>query len=415
MLKSSPNFVLNNKNYKILTPDGYENFVGVNKITKNCYIHLVFSNGSEINCSEDHPFLTIDGLVKAKDLNKKIQIETKDGFGCFVTKKRKINKKIDLYDIVNSGERHLYYSNDIVSHNCSFLGSTNTLITGEKLATLAYKEPIKKHSDMVIYEDVVKEEYSDDTGELLTKDHTYVICADVSEGKNLDYSAFSVFDISVMPYRQVARYRNNALPPILYPSILKSCAEYYNNAYVLIEVNNNPQVADLLLEDLEYENVLQVASGNKRAQTVVINKGTNVARGVKMTPLVKRIGCSTLKTLIENDKLVINDFETISELTTFVVNGPSFAAEEGCNDDLAMVAVIFSWLTTQKFFKELVEHDLRKMLQYEHFNYVEEEQIPAPIVTTGLEFDHFVEDGAVWIESSSSDPYGKLYKELFNF
>ncbi len=407
--------VYNDLQYKILTPDGYENFLGVNKITKSCYIHLKFSNGKEIKCSEDHPFLTIDGLILAKELDKKTLVLTKDGDGCFVISKRKIKRKIDLYDIVNSGEKHLYYTNDIISHNCNFLGSTNTLVTGEKLSTLAYKDYIKKYSDMLIYEDVVKEEYSDDTGELLTKDHTYVLCADVSEGKNLDYSAFSVFDISVMPYRQVAVYRNNALPPILYPSILKSCAEYYNNAYVLIEINNNPQVADLLLEDLEYENVLQVASGNKRAQTVVINRGTNVARGLKMTPLVKRIGCSTLKTLVENDKLVINDFETISEMTTFVVNGPSFAAEEGCNDDLCMSLVIFSWLSTQKFFKELVEHDLRKMLQYEHFNYIEEEQVPIGEITTGLEIPHFVEDGAVWIESSSRDPYNDLIKQVLNF
>jgi Terminase large subunit, T4likevirus-type, N-terminal/Terminase RNaseH-like domain len=298
---------------------------------------------------------------------------------------------------------------------CNFLGSTNTLISGEKLATLTYKEQIGKYSDMVIYEHPVKEAYDNDTGEFLNKDHLYAISVDVSEGKNLDYSAFSVFDISCMPYKQVAIYRNNAIPPMLYPTVIKACAEYYNNAHVLIEINNNPQVASTLIEDLEYENVLKVASGNKRAQTVSLFGGRNVALGLKMSPLVKRIGCSTLKTLIENDKLVINDFETISELTTFVQEGPSYKAEEGCNDDLAMTLVIFSWLATQKYFKEIVEHDIRKQLQLEHFNFSEEEQLPAMEVDDGISVKHFIEDGAVWIETNNPDPYGSILSDMMDF
>jgi Terminase RNaseH-like domain/Terminase large subunit, T4likevirus-type, N-terminal len=297
-----------------------------------------------------------------------------------------------------------------------FLGSTNTLVSAEKLATLAYKNPVSRYSDTVIYEEPVKDAFDDETGEQISKDNTYVITVDVSEGKNLDYSAFNVINISTMPYRQVAVYRNNAIPPMLFPTIIKAVAEYYNNAFVLIEINNTPQVADLLLEDLEYDNVLQVSSGNKRAQTVTINRGSkNVARGVKMSPLVKRMGCSTIKTLIENDKIIINDFETISEFTTFVINGPSFAAEEGCNDDLVMSFVIFGWLATQKFFKEMVEFDVRKQLQMEHFNYVEEEQLPLGEISNGKEIAHFVEDGAVWVESNYSDPYGEVLKSLLDF
>jgi hypothetical protein len=299
---------------------------------------------------------------------------------------------------------------------CDFLGSTNTLISGEKLATLVYKNPINKYSDALIYEEPIKETYDEETGEQISKDNTYVICVDVSEGKNLDYSAFSVVNISTMPYRQVAIYRNNSIPPMLFPTIIKAVAQYYNNAFVLIEINNTPQIADLLLEDLEYDNVLQVSSGNKKAQTVTINRGgKNIARGVKMSPLVKRMGCSTIKTLVENDKLILNDFETISEFTTFVINGPSFSAEEGCNDDLAMTLVIFGWLVTQKFFKEMVEIDIRKQLQMEHFNYIEEEQLPMGEISTGREISHFVEDGAVWVESIYTDPYGDILKNLIDF
>jgi len=296
---------------------------------------------------------------------------------------------------------------------CNFLGSTNTLVSGEKLASLAYQSQVGKYSDMIIYEQPVKDTIDDDTGEPLTKDHLYAITVDVSEGKNLDYSAFSVFDISGMPYRQVAVYRNNTIAPMLFPSIIKACAEYYNNAYVLIEINMNPQIADILSEDLDYENVLRVFTGNKKPQTLSMKGGRGIAQGLKMSPLVKRIGCSTLKTLIENDKLIISDFETISEMTTFVQEGPSYKAEEGCNDDLAMTLVIFGWLATQKLFKEIVEHDLRKQLQIENFDFIEDEMLPVLGPTTGLETKHFIEDGAVWVETTSSDPYRQIFNELF--
>jgi len=299
---------------------------------------------------------------------------------------------------------------------CSFLGSTNTLISGEKLATLAYKEPVGKMQDMIIFEQPVKELYDDDTGRIINKDHLYAMTVDISEGKNLDYSAFNIYDVSGMPYRQVARYRNNNIPPMLYPTILKSCAEYYNNAYVLIELNNNPQVADLLVEDLGYENVLRVFTGNKKPQTLSMKGGKGVTPGVKMTPLVKRQGCSTLKTLVENDKLIINDFETISELTTFVQEGPSYKAEEGCNDDLAMTFVIFGWLASQKLFKDIVDHDLRKQLQLEEFDYVEEESLPV-IAPPNPDINYFIEDDAVWVEGNNPglDPYKKLFDDSFRF
>jgi len=297
---------------------------------------------------------------------------------------------------------------------CEFLGSTNTLISGEKLASLPYKEQLTEYSDMIVYEEPVKETYDEYTGKLETKEHVYVINVDVSEGKNLDYSAFSVIDVSCMPYKQVAVYRNNSIPTILYPSVIKASAEYYNNAFVLIEVNNTPQVADVLIEDLGYENVFRVKSGNKKAQQVCLQWGKNTASGVKMTPLVKRIGCSMLKTLIENDKLVINDFETISELTTFVQEGPSYKAEEGCNDDLAMTLVLFGWLSTQKVFKDILEHDLRKQLQAEHFEVPDEENLPVISPTNGREIPHFIEDDSVWVFGNSKTSYDEFLSSFFD-
>lgn len=302
---------------------------------------------------------------------------------------------------------------------CEFLGSTNTLISGEKLACLTYKEPVGKLADVVIYEKPVKEDYDDETGDQISADHMYAIVVDVSEGKNLDYSAFSVFDVSGIPYRQVAVYRNNSIPPMVFPNIIKTCAEYYNDAHVLVEINNSPQVAEILLEDLEYENVFKIKSGNKKAQTITFGAGRGISYGLKTSPLTKRIGCSTLKTLIESDKLLINDFETVSELTTFVNNGKSFAAEEGCNDDLAMTLVNFGWLVTQKLFKELVDNDIRKQLQLEHFEYIEEDQLPLGENYSGNDIPFYVEDDDVWIEAGKDtnfrDPYRGLMKNYTNF
>lgn len=390
--------ILNKNNYKILTPNGYENFFGVNKILKDKYIHLKFSNGKELKCSEDHPLMTINGIIKAQHIDKKTMVESIDD-GCFVISKRLIKKKIELFDIVNSGKDHLYYSNGLVSHNCEFLGSSNTLIDGTKLQQLAAKDYIEELHGMEIFEFPVKEYHDEETQKLVDKDHIYFICADVSEGKNLDYSAFSVFDCSTIPYKQVATYRNNTISPLLFPDVLKMCAEYYNNAYVLIEINNNPQVADCLFQDLEYENVLQISSGNKHKQTLS-ESGKATQNGLNMSPLVKRTGCSTLKTLIETNKLEIYSADTIYELSTFIVNKGSFAAEDGANDDLAMTLVMFAWLTTQKLFIEISSSDIRKRLQIEHNYSKNDEEIadapPSPMFQNPFFDKYTLEDGDLW-------------------
>lgn len=396
-----PNSVrLNDTNKKILTPNGFESFLGVNKILKNSYVHLKFSNGKELRCSEDHPLITIEGLVKVKDIDKKTQVESDDG-GCFVISKRNIKKQIELFDIVNSGKDNIYYSNGIVSHNCEFHGSTNTLIDGTKLQVMMAREPLELDENdaygMEIYEKPVKEYYDEETQKLVDKDHIYVICSDVSEGKNLDYTTFSVLDCSTIPYRQVATYRDNAISPMLFPDVLKLCAEYYNNAYVLIEINNNPQVADILYQDLEYENVFKISIGNKQPQTLS-ESGKATQNGLNMSPLVKRNGCSALKTIIETNKLEVYSSETIYELTRFIATNNSFAAEEGAHDDLAMTLVMFAWLTTQKLFIELSSTDIRKRLQIEH-NYAKEDDIdipPMPQFSDSLRDKYVYEDGDLW-------------------
>lgn len=286
-----------------------------------------------------------------------------------------------------------------------FLGSSNTLISGQKLQQLTYREPIAEHDKMKIYEYPIK---GDDD---VKKDHLYAICVDVSEGRNLDCSAFSIFDISTTPYRQVATYKSSSISPILFPTVIYNAARLYNDAYILVEINNNPQVADIIHQDLEYENLWKIFTGNKKPQQLHSGFGRGIQMGLKMSPAVKRIGCSNLKTLIEGDKLVIADFDTYSELTTFVANKTSFAAEDDANDDLVMTLVIFAWVATQKYFKDIVNHDIRKQIQLENMNQLDEEVLPAPIIDDGLDHPFELIGGDLWETSNGGEVYAGFIRD----
>ena len=289
-----------------------------------------------------------------------------------------------------------------------FLGSSNTLISGAKLQALTFRDPTENRGLLQIWERPVTNE--DDP----TYDHKYAITVDVSEGKNLDASAFSVFDISETPYRQVARYRSTSISPLLYPTEIYNAAKYYNNAYVLVEINNTPQVADILHSDLEYDNLLKVVTGNKKAQSVSAGFGRGTQLGVKMSTLTKRIGCSNLKTLIESDKLIVNDFETISELGTFVSDNTTFKADGEANDDLVMTLVLFAWLTTQSFFKDIVNHDVRKQLQLKQLDQLDEEMLPIGEISNGFDDPFVQEDGEMWVTADSMDQYNDIVKKHFS-
>jgi hypothetical protein len=280
-----------------------------------------------------------------------------------------------------------------------FLGSSNTLISGQKLQQMVYQTPIADFDMMKIYHQPVK---GDDE---ITKDHLYMIVVDVSEGRNLDFQAFSVIDISTTPYQQVASYRSSSISVMLFPTVIYNAAKLYNDAYILIEINNNPTIADIIHQDLEYENLLKVFTGNKKPQQLSSGFGRGVQMGVKMSVAVKRIGCSNLKTLVESNKLVVNDFDTISELTTFVADKTSFKADDGYNDDLVMGLVIFAWASGQKYFKDIVNHDIRKQIQLENLNQVDEEVLPAPIIDNGLERPFEVIDGDVWELNEGGEVY----------
>ncbi len=279
-----------------------------------------------------------------------------------------------------------------VEFECEFLGSVNTLINPAKLRNLVYEEPQTRNAGLDIYNKAEKE-------------HNYIITVDVARGLGNDYSAFIVFDTTEFPYQVVAKYRNNEIKPMLFPNIILDVAKGYNNAYVLIEVNDiGDQVASIMQYDLEYENILMASMRGRNGQIVGQGfSGKKTQLGVRMTSAVKKLGCSNLKTMLEDDKLLTVDYEIISELTTFAQKHQSFEAEEGCNDDLAMCLVIFAWLVQQDYFKEMSDNDIRKRIYEEQKNQIEQDMAPFGFIQTGLESESFVDDdGTRW----HTDEYG---------
>ena len=266
-----------------------------------------------------------------------------------------------------------------------FVGGTNTLINASILKNLVFKSPVENRSGIDIYEHP-------------KEDRIYAMGVDVSRGENLDYSAFSVFDATEFPYRQVAKYRNSSVSPLMYPSIIASCAQNYNNAYVLIETNGiGQQVADILHGEMEYENIVLITAKGRAGQVFDGGFGKGATQlGITMSKKVKQVGCSMLKDLIEGEKLITNDFETISELSSFVSKAQSYEADVGCHDDLVMSMLLFAWLTSQPHFKDITDLDLRRRMLEEKMQAMEDEILPFGFTNT-IEDEGFVDnDGQAW-------------------
>jgi len=281
---------------------------------------------------------------------------------------------------------------------CEFLGSVDTLIAPSKLKSLVYDDPIKRSKGLDVYYEPQEH-------------HDYLITVDVARGVGNDYSAFVVVDITTFPHNIVGKYRNNEIKPMLFPSVIVDVAKAYNNAFILCEVNDvGDQVAAIIQYDLEYQNLLMCSMRGRAGQIVGQGfSGKKTQLGLKMSKTVKKVGCLNLKTMIEEDKLIFNDYEIISELTTFIQKHNSFEAEEGCNDDLAMCLVIYAWLVAQDYFKELTEQDVRKRLYEEQKNQIEQDMSPFGFILTGFEDKAEVDvDGDLW----HLDEYGDRSHEF---
>lgn len=356
-----------NSRFQISTPTGFRNFAGVQKKRVNTLYQINFVDGTHIKCSGGHAFLTDNGFIKAENLSLHNTLT-----GKAIKSISYESGSFEVYDPVGVEEHSTYYSEGVISHNTEFIGSSNTLISAAKLRSMVFANILEQQGFFDIYEKP-------------KPDGIYAIMVDVARGQGQDYSAFSVIDVSQIPYRQVAKYRDNNISPLLYPTIIFNAGRMYNDAFVLVEISDiGQQISDILHFELEYENLVKIQMKGKQGQQITGGNVKKIAFGVKTSVATKRIGCSNLKTLIESDKLLIQDADTIMELTTFTAQKESFKAEEGNHDDLAMTLVLFGWFVAQRNFKDAMKDDIRKVLQQEQLNILDEDIIPFGIIEDGI-------------------------------
>jgi hypothetical protein len=289
----------------------------------------------------------------------------------------------------------LKYNQEVL---CKFLGSSLTLIDSSTIEYMSTCPTVYSKDGLDLYEYPIKAE-RDDEEKLVRKPHSYVIVADTAKGVGGDYSAFVVIDITEVPYKLVGKYRDNKIAPMLYPTVIHKVARDFNDAYVLIETNSSEQVAHILHNELEYGNLVFVNRSTKSGQVVSGGFGGGKTQlGVNTDKRVKRIGCFTFKSLLEEKKLLVFDADVISEISTFIQVRDSYQADEGYHDDLVMPLVLFSWLTTNPYFREMSDVNIREAMYQERIKQIEEEVVPFGFIMSGNEEELIVEDGDVWKE-----------------
>lgn len=253
---------------------------------------------------------------------------------------------------------------------CEFLGSSNTLIHPSVLSRLVFFPPSVTNQGVNIFSDP-------------KKGHQYFMTVDLAEGLGQDSSAFTVIDVTTVPYEVVATYQSSTVSELLLPTLLMNVARYFNQAWVLVETNIGSQVVNILHQDLEYENIVTTKTSGRKG--VMLGSGGQQSRlGVKTTKVTKRIGCSNLKSMVESDKIKLNDFNVIQQLSTYVADKSSFNAEEGHHDDLVMCLVLFSWMVSQEYFKELSDTDVRQRILEENERQMEDAMSPFGFQDDGM-------------------------------
>ena len=372
----------NNGAIKIKTPTGYSTFSGIKEKTVNEYIRITTNNGNTIKCTTNHPLLTVDGFKSAESLiESESVLVTNSGFDV-VTKIETIQESIKVYDILDVELNHEYFTNGFISHNCvEFMGSSDNLIDGSVLKNIKAEAV----PDKSIH---VSPSYGYTVYENPMPGHSYVITVDVSRGKGLDYSAFQIIDVTSVPYKQVAVFKNNIISPRDFATFIVTSAKLYNDAMILVEVNDlGAQVSDIIYYDYEYENLIFTESAGTRGKRVSINGNKTADKGIRTTTNIKSTGCSMLKLLIEQRKLIINDLATIDELATFSKKAKSYEAETGKHDDLVMCLVLFAWLTTDGYFKSLTDIDIMHSLREMNDEQIYNELTPFGIITGYGEYE----------------------------
>lgn len=358
--------VKNNKNFEILTPYGWSDFDGITKTIKKGLIQIITNNNDVLKCTFEHKILCDNNIfIDAKQLKIGDKIYTKNGISIIINIEIDENYENYVYDAKDVEKNNVYYTNDIISHNCvEFLGSSGTLIAGWKLKELTYELPLYEHNGIRQYKKSVK-------------NNIYVCIVDVSRGKGLDYSAFQIINVTQMPYEQVCTFRDNMTTPADYASIIHTMCKTYNNASVMVELNDiGGQVADALHFEFEYEHIIYTENNGRSGKRVSGGFKNNVDRGLRTTKNVKSVGCSMLKLLIEQNQLLLYDHNTIHELKTFSQKFSSYEAEPGCHDDLVMCLVLFGWLSDQNYFRHIVDINTLMELRDKSENELFDELVP---------------------------------------
>lgn len=333
--------LLNNK-YEVLTPTGWQDFDGVAYSPKK--VVEVKTTTGLTRTSDTHRVIVDGAEVRALALNPGTVLAP----GIEVISSLLTDSVDVLYDLVNVAGGNLYIADGFVHHNCEFQGSSGTLISGTKLQQLAFGEPVHQDEWLTVYAKPDPE-------------RRYVATADISEGVERDFSVCTVFDVTEKPFRIAAVYRSNIVPPSVFTEVLFRLGTQYNKALMIPETNSmGKQVAYDLWYEYDYDAVLRTV--NKETGHV-INYGHGSELGIRTTKPTKRLGCSSLKSLIETDLLIVQDYQAITELGTFISNGSSWSAANDKCDDVVMTLVIFAWFTQQRYFEEYMTDSINSVFR----------------------------------------------------
>ena len=267
----------------------------------------------------------------------------------------------------------------------TFFGTGDTLIDAETLMTLRAQPYISVHEGgcLKVYTECVK-------------GHEYIMTVDVSKGLAQDYSTFNIIDVSTRPFKQVAVYKNNRISPLLFPNVIYKYATAYNEAYVIVESNDQGSlVTNGLYHDMEYENL--------HVESAIRADGL----GVLMTRKSKRIGCQGFKDVLESGKLELVDEETILECSTFEARGQSYEATPGNHDDLVMNMVMFGYFINSNHFGDLTDINMKELMYQQQMADIEADVLPFGYVDDGISDlpRHVPDDGREgWQIQEVADP-----------
>ncbi len=340
--------------YEVLTPTGFKPFKGIRKKTINSEIFTItFENGLRLHCTPEHRILLADNSYQtANNLGVGQNVITSTGIQTIQNITMDFQTGTGVYDLLDV-ETHCYYTNGVISHNCEFMGASNTLIASKTLNTLVWNTPLMEQET---YQGVFRK-YVDPI-----ENHVYVCVVDVSEGVGMDYSVVNIIDITDNKYIQVALYKSNKIPAILLSECISFMAQTYNMAIVLIENNGiGVLVLNELKYNLEYENLILTTKND------ISDYGETL--GVRTDKKVKAAGCTQLKLLMESNILEIHDQDTIQELFSFSRYKTSYAAEVGAHDDIVMTLVLFAWLSQTEYFKELNNINYKQAIMQDSTEY----------------------------------------------